>query len=169
MRQRFARGEKCGILFGRERNGLETSEVAVADALIMIPVNSRFASLNLAQAVLLLGYSWMRDSGHATLGRVTNYETPVQSGLNLGSDRPANKEELFGFFEHIEAELDRMGFFNPGGETTCGGAESPDYVYAFEADRAGDSEPSWHSCNAGERQRPRSQDVHMSRHHVAKF
>jgi tRNA/rRNA methyltransferase len=113
MRERSARGEKCGILFGRERNGLETSEVAVCDALVMIPVNSRFASLNLAQAVLLLGYGWMRESGHATLGRVTNYETPVQSGLNLGSDRPANKEELFGFFEHIESELERSGFFNP--------------------------------------------------------
>ncbi len=113
MRQRFARGEKCGILFGRERNGLETSEVAVADALVMIPVNTRFASLNLAQAVLLLGYGWMRESGHATLGRVTNYETPVQSGLNLGSDRRATKEELFGFFEHIERELDHLGFFNP--------------------------------------------------------
>ncbi len=55
----------------------------------MIPVNSRFASLNLAQAVLLLGYAWMRESGSATLGRVTTYETPVQSGLNLGSDRAA--------------------------------------------------------------------------------
>ena len=55
MRTRIGRGERCGILFGRERNGLETTEVANADALIMIPVNSRFASLNLAQAVLLIG------------------------------------------------------------------------------------------------------------------
>jgi tRNA/rRNA methyltransferase len=113
MRKRFARGEKCGILFGRERNGLETGEVALADALVMIPVNSRFASLNLAQAVLLLGYAWVRESGGATLGRVTTYETPVQSGLNLGSDRPATKQELIAFFEHIESELERAGFFNP--------------------------------------------------------
>lgn len=113
MRERFARGEKCGILFGRERNGLETGEVAVADALVMIPVNSRFASLNLAQAVLLLGYAWMRENGGATLGRVTTYETPVRPGLNLGSDRPATKDELMGFFEHIEGALDRLGFFNP--------------------------------------------------------
>ena len=55
-RARIGRGERCGFLFGRERNGLETSEIATADAIVMIPVNSRFASLNLAQAVLILGY-----------------------------------------------------------------------------------------------------------------
>ncbi len=113
MRQRIAAGERCGILFGRERNGLETSEVAAADALVMIPVNSRFASLNLAQAVLLLGYGWMRDSGQATLGRVTTYEKPKAPGLNLGRDRQASKEEVLGFFEHLEQELDQLGFFNP--------------------------------------------------------
>lgn len=113
LRERIARGERTAILFGRERNGLETSEVANADALVMIPVNSRFASLNLAQAVLLLGYAWMRESGRATLGRVTTYETPVSSGLNLGDERPAQKEQLLGFFTHLESELDRLGFFNP--------------------------------------------------------
>jgi tRNA/rRNA methyltransferase len=113
MRGRIARGERCAILFGRERNGLETGEIANADALVMIPVNSRFASLNLAQAVLLMGYAWMRESGRATLGRVTTYETPVSQGLNLGSDRPATKQELLGFFTHLESELDRLGFFNP--------------------------------------------------------
>lgn len=113
VRARTARGQRCAILFGRERNGLETSELANADALIMIPVNSRFASLNLAQAVLLLGYIWMRESGRASLGRVTNYETPISPGLNFGSDRPAEKELLFGFFDHLESELSELGFFNP--------------------------------------------------------
>lgn len=113
LRERQARGERTAILFGRERNGLETGEIANADALVMIPVNSRFASLNLAQAVLLVGYGWMRESGKATLGRVTTYESPVSSGLNLGSERPAAKEQLLGFFAHLEAELDRLGFFNP--------------------------------------------------------
>src|SRR5690606_16353879 len=89
------------------------AEVANADALIMIPVNSRFASLNLAQAVLLLGYEWMRGQPSASLGRVTTYEHPVASGLNIGSDRPATKQELIGLFEHIENELERLGFFNP--------------------------------------------------------
>ena len=114
MRNRIQRGERCGILFGRERNGLETSEVANADALIMIPVNSRFASLNLAQAVLLLGYEWMRGDPGRSLGRVTTYERPLMEGLNFGHDRPATKQELIGLFEHLEAELERAGFFNPG-------------------------------------------------------
>lgn len=113
MRERIARGERCGILFGRERNGLETGELASADALVMIPVNSRFASLNLAQAVLLLGYAWMRESGKASLGRVTTYESPITTGLNLKSDRLASKEELFGLFAHLESALDAQGFFNP--------------------------------------------------------
>ncbi|MGE0766105.1 MAG: RNA methyltransferase [Hyphomicrobiaceae bacterium] len=113
MRSRIVRGERCGILFGRERNGLETDEVAGCDALVMIPVNSRFASLNLAQSVLILAYEWMRTSGSATLGRVTTYETPQAPGLDFGDTRPANKGELEGFFRHIEGELDRLGFFNP--------------------------------------------------------
>ena len=113
MARRIARGEKCGVLFGRERNGLETDEIANADAVVMIPVNSRFASLNLAQAVLILGYEWIRASGNASLGRVTTYEQPVESGMRMGADRPATKDELEGFFSHIEAELDRLGFFNP--------------------------------------------------------
>ncbi len=113
IRTRTARGERCGILFGRERNGLETDEIAAADAIVMIPVNSRFASLNLAQSVLILGYEWMRSSTSATLGRVTTYETPVGTGLNVGGSRPANKTELEGFFAHLEDELERLGFFNP--------------------------------------------------------
>lgn len=113
MRSRIGRGERCGVLFGRERNGLETSEVAHADALIMIPVNSRFASLNLAQAVLLTGYEWMRGDSGRSLGRVTTYEKPLTEGLYMGRDRPATKEELIGLFEHLERELEAKGFFNP--------------------------------------------------------
>jgi tRNA/rRNA methyltransferase len=113
IRSRIGRGERCGILFGRERNGLETSEIANADALIMIPVNSRFASLTLAQAVLLLGYEWMRGDAGRSLGRVTTFETPVSEGVNMGHDRPATKAELTGFFEHLERELEAQGFFNP--------------------------------------------------------
>jgi tRNA/rRNA methyltransferase len=114
MRARIARGERCGILFGRERNGLETSEVANADALIMIPVNSRFASLNLAQAVLLMGYEWMRGDPGRSLGRVTTFERPMAEGVNMGHDRAATKQELLGFFDHLERELEANGFFNPG-------------------------------------------------------
>lgn len=113
MRRRIGEGQRCAVLFGRERNGLETVEVASADALVMIPVNSQFASLNLAQAVLILGYDWMREGGAATLGRVTTYERALEPGLYMGDDRPATKAELTGFFEHLEAELAVHGFFTP--------------------------------------------------------
>jgi tRNA/rRNA methyltransferase len=113
MRRRMQLGHRCGVLFGRERNGLETSELADADALIMIPVNPQFASLNLAQAVLIIGYEWMRTNEAASLGRVTTYERPISAGLQLGHSRPATKEELSGFFDHIETELDRLGYYNP--------------------------------------------------------
>jgi tRNA/rRNA methyltransferase len=117
MARRIAAGERCGILFGRERNGLETHEIAFADALIMIPVNSRFASLNLAQAVLIAGYEWMRTRPAATLGRVTTYERPVESGVNLGHDRRATKEEVHGLTRHLAQELEKLGFFNPNEKT----------------------------------------------------
>ena len=67
MLRRTREGQRCGIVFGPERNGLETEEVANADAVVMAPVNPNFASLNLAQAVLLVGYEWMKQSGSGTL------------------------------------------------------------------------------------------------------
>ncbi len=106
-------GERCGILFGRERNGLTTDEVALADAILMIPINNRFASLNLAQSVLLIGYEWLKATGSASLGRVTNNESPVETGVNLGKNRRATKQELLGLFEHLEGELEKKGFFTP--------------------------------------------------------
>ncbi len=112
IEQRIAAGQRCGILFGPERNGLETEEVANADALIMAPVNPAFASLNLAQAVLLMSYEWMKRAGHGTLGRVTTYERPVEAGLRLRGSQPAGREELLSFFDHLERELDVMGFFS---------------------------------------------------------
>lgn len=113
MHRRTAAGERCGILFGRERNGLQSGEIADCDAVVMIPVKSEFASLNLAQAVLLLGYEWLKGSEEASLGRVTTYESPLETGVYMNKDRPATKRELIGLFEHLEAELDRLGFFNP--------------------------------------------------------
>lgn len=111
MRRRLEDGQQCGIVFGPERNGLETGEVANADAVVMAPVNPNFASLNLAQAVLLLSYEWMKQGGRGTLGRVTTYEEPLQPGLRTRGSPPASREELTGFFEHLERELDAKGFF----------------------------------------------------------
>jgi tRNA/rRNA methyltransferase len=111
MRRRLAEGQRCGIVFGPERNGLETSEVANADAIVMAPVNPSFASLNLAQAVLLVSYEWMKQTGGGTLGRVTTYEAPIAPGLHTRGSPPAGREELIAFFEHLEGELDASGFF----------------------------------------------------------
>ncbi|MGD9783697.1 MAG: RNA methyltransferase [Hyphomicrobiaceae bacterium] len=113
MRSRIDQGQRCGILYGRERNGLETAEVADCDAVVMIPVNAKFASLNLAQAVLLNGYAWLRSGEVGTLGRKTRNDRRISPGLHLGHDVPARHEEIEGFFRHLEEELDRQGFFTP--------------------------------------------------------
>ena len=113
LRRRIAGGERCGIVFGRERNGLETSEIANADAIVMAPVDKTFASLNLAQSVLLIAYEWMKQSGQGSLGRVTTYETPIEAGMNNRGFEAATKAEMLSFFDHIEDELAQQGFFNP--------------------------------------------------------
>jgi tRNA/rRNA methyltransferase len=113
LRQRVEAGQSCGVVFGPERAGLETDEVAIADAIVMAPVDPKFASLNLAQAVLLMSYEWLKECKRGTLGRVTTYEEALEPGLQFRGSRPATKEELLGFFEHLESELDRLGFFNP--------------------------------------------------------
>jgi tRNA/rRNA methyltransferase len=102
LREVIASGGRAGVLFGPERTGLTNDDVVLADAVLMVPVNPAFASLNLAQAVLLLGYEWFK-AGDAT---------PPERMEYLAT-RPATKEELLGFFEHLERELDRFGFLKP--------------------------------------------------------
>ena len=101
---RVAGGEAHGILFGPERTGLENDEVALADAVITFPVNPAYASLNLAQAVLLTGYEWRRAS-HGT----------AVVGPKLHSP-PAPRDMVLSFFDYLEAELDAAGFFRPAGK-----------------------------------------------------
>lgn len=103
LRHRFNAGERTGILFGRERWGLTNEEVALADEIVTFPVNPAFASLNIAQAVLLMSYEWMK-SGMEDLAA-----TPFQAV----DQRPATKEQLFGFFEQIEEALDSRHYFHP--------------------------------------------------------
>ena len=92
-------GQAAGILFGREKWGLLNDEVALADTVVTLPVEPAFASLNIAQAVLILAYEWRLQSG---LGHL-----PFGSAL---SD-VAPKAELMGLFEHLEGVLDQTGFF----------------------------------------------------------
>ena len=101
-RRRVAAGESCGILFGREKSGLHNEDVAVSEAIIAVPVNPAFASLNLAQAVLILGYEWFLAGADAP-----------DRDFPQGAGRRANHGELMGLFDHLERELDAGGFLHP--------------------------------------------------------
>jgi tRNA/rRNA methyltransferase len=113
MLGRIGRGERCAILFGPERQGLESDDIALADALVMAPVNPRFASLNLAQAVLLMGYEWLKTARRGTLGRVTPKEQAMAAGPRPRGGPLATKEQILGLFQHLESELDVAGFLKP--------------------------------------------------------
>ena len=95
-------GDKVAILFGRERNGLENDEVALADAIVTLPVNPAFASLNLAQAVVILAYEWFKLTSAGKLP----FAMPNKSA-------PAPKQQLIAFFETVERELEKVEFFRP--------------------------------------------------------
>lgn len=103
LRTRHKAGERSGILFGRERWGLKNEEVALADEIVTFPVNPAFASLNIAQAVLLMSYEWMKS------GMEDESATPFQAV----EQTPATKENLFGLFAHLEEALDARGYFRP--------------------------------------------------------
>ena len=100
MSAHVASGAKAGLLFGRERWGLYNEEVVLADAIVTLPVEAAFASLNIAQAVLLMAYEWRRQSGLTA-------ELPFDGGLQAVAPR----DELLGLFGHLEETLDRTGFF----------------------------------------------------------
>lgn len=103
LRTRFRAGEATGILFGRERTGLTNEEIALADELVTFPVNPAFASLNLAQAVLLMSYEWMK----------TGTGSIEETAFSALPQRPAKKDELQGLFDHMEEALDARGYFRP--------------------------------------------------------
>ncbi|MHA7871188.1 MAG: RNA methyltransferase [Hyphococcus sp.] len=98
---RVSAGERCAVLFGGERNGLSSDDVARADAILTFPVNPAFASVNLAQAVLLVAYEWMRASGGAEI------DDPM-------TDRPAApRADVLTFLARLESALDEAGYFFP--------------------------------------------------------
>ncbi len=99
---KVAAGETVALVFGRERNGLESSEVGRADVVLTLPVNPSFASLNLAQAVAVTAYEWFK---HAS-GDALPFAAPSKSP-------PAPKQQLSAFFADLEGELDRIEFFRP--------------------------------------------------------
>lgn len=96
-RAQIAAGRRVAVLFGPERAGLANEDVALADAIISVPVNPAFASLNLAQCVLLVAYEWRRQ------GAVSPAEDPERA--------PARA--IGRLTEHLIGELDRAHFFFP--------------------------------------------------------
>jgi tRNA/rRNA methyltransferase len=99
---RIDSGETVAILFGRERNGLENHEVALADSIVTLPVNPAFASLNLAQAVAIVAYEWFKFKSGAKLPFAMPEKSP-----------PAPKQQLLAFFASLERELEKVEFFRP--------------------------------------------------------
>jgi tRNA/rRNA methyltransferase len=101
LRALVAAGGKPGLLLGPEREGLTNDELALADTIVTARLNPAFSSLNLGQAVLLLGYAWL-EAGDAA---------PQVEHLG-GSEPPAPKSELLTFLERFEADLDACGFLS---------------------------------------------------------
>jgi tRNA/rRNA methyltransferase len=95
---------RSAILFGRERSGLETEEVALANAIVTVPINPDFGSLNLAQAVILLAYEWSKRS---------SLSQPTAKEL----EPPAPHGELEGLIVQLNEELDAKGYFHPSSRT----------------------------------------------------
>ena len=100
--QRGTDGETCGVLFGRERWGLTNEEVGLADEIVTLPVDPTHASLNIAQAVLIIAYEWR-------IARV-GPDLPFAGANNA---HLADKADLIRLFGHLESALDDTGFFRP--------------------------------------------------------
>ena len=103
LRSRSNDGQRTGILFGRERFGLFNEEVALADEIVTFPVNTEFASLNIAQAVLLMSYEWMKSG----------LDSETDTAFKGPEIQPAAKEHLHGLLAHLESALDARGYFRP--------------------------------------------------------
>ena len=101
LRRAIEAGQAAGVLFGPERSGLTNDDIALADAIMTVPLNPGFSSIQLGHAVMILGYEWYQ-AGEG--GRQASVEP---------KHPPAAKVDLIGFFEHLERELDACGFLHP--------------------------------------------------------
>lgn len=97
-----AEGKRVGVLFGPERAGLENDDIVRANAIVTVPVNPDFPSLNLAQCVLLLGYEWQRQGSSAPA-----------SVMELARTEFASRQDVDRLADHFEEQLDAAGFFFP--------------------------------------------------------
>jgi len=111
MHQNIKNQRKIAILFGCEKSGLTNTDLSFSDKIIIAPVASECASLNLAQAVLLIANEWYRASNKLTLGRKTAFDGPAIEGTRFKGTHPATKDDLITLFNHLQCELEESGFF----------------------------------------------------------
>lgn len=105
---------RSAIIFGPERSGLETDDVAVARTIITVPINPEFGSLNLAQAVILCAYEWSKQAGKSpSSGEALASPTITDLGV------PAPQEELDGMIAQLDEMLVQAGYFFPPDRTTA--------------------------------------------------
>jgi tRNA/rRNA methyltransferase len=133
-RELAARSERAAILFGAERSGLETEEVAVASRILTVPVNPGFRSLNLAQAVILVAYEWSKQAG---------LELPIEP------DPPeprASQAQLEGLIGQMDEALEAAGYYHPPDRVPATrNSSTPVHVRAIRG-------PNWHraaTCGTG--------------------
>jgi tRNA/rRNA methyltransferase len=103
LRAALAAGERPVVMFGPEAAGMESDEIARADAILTLPVNPGFASLNLANAVTVFAYAIAE----------ARQETDAPTWFRETTDEPATQEELEKLFQHLEEELEHGRFFHP--------------------------------------------------------
>ncbi len=103
LKARASTGQAVGVLFGRERWGLTNEEIALSDAIVTYPVNPSFASLNVAQAVLLVCYEWLAADLDGAL--------PTRVAVTRIDLTPAPKAHLLGLMRHLEEALEPTGYF----------------------------------------------------------
>ena len=96
-------GQKVGIVFGAEKSGLDNAQIAIADAILALPVDPDFSSLNLAMACGVIAHEWRAGD-------------PAPAGFSPVEDR-ASQAELDGLYGHLHDELQRSGFFYPPEKT----------------------------------------------------
>ena len=99
-------GAGCGVLFGPERTGLDSDQVALADAVLTVPLNPAYSSLNLGQAVMLVAYEWYQAGFDDTAGG-------PPAAAEAERHRQPTRAELHALFRHLESELDAANFLWP--------------------------------------------------------
>ena len=97
--------QKTGIIFGPERTGLTNEEISLCQSLITFPTNPDFASINLAQSVLLTAYEWHKTANNEA------YDSQSAPTMDMNDSHPAPLDEVTGFIERLEQDLEERRFF----------------------------------------------------------